>query len=46
MTVEGILRLVEFVSPYFGHIITVPENLHNLLYALAGISYAERQIIK
>lgn len=44
ITIEALLRAVEFISPYFGNIITVPENIHQLLYTLAGLSYAERSL--
>lgn len=44
MTLEGLLMAIEFVSPYFGHIITFPDHIHKLLYTLAGISYAERAV--
>ena len=46
ITIEGIIRLVEFVSPYFGHPVTIPTEVHQALYGLAGLSYAERQIKK
>lgn len=46
MLIEGVLRLVEFVTPFFGHAYTFPDHIHQLLYALAGMSYAERQIVK
>lgn len=45
ITLEGLARLVEFVSPYFYHQITIPEHFHGLLYSLAGLSYAERTIL-
>lgn len=42
MTLEGILRAIEFASPHFGHPIVFPESVHVFIYTLAGLSYAER----
>ena len=46
MTAEGILRAIEFASPYFGSAVIFPPDLHGLLYTLAGLSYAERELKK
>lgn len=44
MTIEGVLLLVEFVTPYFGHFVDIPKSIHEILWTLAGLSYAERQL--
>ena len=41
MLIEGVLRLIEFVSPYLGKQIMFPVALHALLYALAVIAYRD-----
>jgi hypothetical protein len=46
MAIEGLLRAVEFASPYFEYPIIIPEEIHKMLYTLAGLSYAERHIKK
>ena len=46
MSIEGLSLLIEFISPYLGHRITIPDYVHKFLYTLAGISYAERQLSK
>lgn len=43
MCIEAILRLIEFISPYLGHPVMIPDGVHKLIYTLAGLSYAERQ---
>ncbi len=45
ITIEGVLRLIEFLSPHFGHPIEVPDHIHKLIYTLAGLSYAERAMV-
>jgi hypothetical protein len=44
MTIEAILMAVEFASQYFGYAVVIPDNIHKLLYTLAGIAYAERAL--
>jgi hypothetical protein len=44
ISIEALLRAVEFVTPYFGHPVIIPEHIHQLLYTLAGLSYAERAV--
>lgn len=46
MSIEGLLRLVEFISPYFGYPVNFNEDVHKFLYGLAAISYAEREVTK
>ena len=41
MLIEGISRLIETVSPYFGYQISFPPSVHGFLYAMAGIAYRE-----
>lgn len=44
ISIEALLRAVELASPYFGHAIVIPEHIHQLLYTLAGLAYAERAV--
>ena len=42
MVIEGVLRAAEFTAPFFGFHINIPDDIHKLLYTLAGLSYVER----
>ena len=46
ISIESLLRAIEMASPYFNHPVVFPEHIHQLLYTLAGLSYAERAISK
>ncbi len=43
MLIEGVLRLIEFVSPYFNRPILFNPSLHGVVYSLAVVAFRDSQ---